>query len=708
MPRTCVLLSLSLLLSCAACARAAAASTIVSPPSFRSANLTAAGLLAATKYGKTVLAGDEITVAAQEYADCLVFRVQARTRGYVALGFVDPFASSVDVLLAWVDDDAGTGHIMDMHGKTETGLTPEKDVSQDYELLASFQNGSHISVVFRRAWDTCDAHDDVLFGTDTMRMFWTMSDRDPIDRQYTDALKLGSSWKGTQSFHPRGRKFKPNTDYYKQWDVTMDNLRIKDDVDTLYWCKIFRAPKIFKKNHIVGFVPLLNDDTKRLVHHMILYECYGGPATMEQYVTLKGAQCYGQGMPDDWNKCVSPVVTWAMGSDGQFLPDHIGVPIDGREVYYMLEVHYDNPTLKKVMDNSGVRVYYTEFLRPNDAGIMAVGMAVSPIHIVPPKQLAYRTASLCDKDCTNVIFPERGIKITSVLLHAHLASRQLKLRHVRHDQEMAIIAQDDRYDYDYQQARELSKEVTVFPGDELITECVYNTVDRPQLTHGGYSTKQEMCLAFVTYYPRTPLASCFSMTPVPFFFETFGVQQFLDYNMEGVEKIFLKLAESTTKNPPSQTTTTTTTSMPALNNAKMLDELNQAHIAYLMKPPSFTIDDGNEQNLFRDLEIMEPVEFQNKTFQQHLENLPWEDSLLTKTIERRLINGKHMTFCRLHNDTLALMMNTYLFPNFTAYTEPKTSNVACVPLSNKFENSALTVQSSYVLILLSIALIYIY
>jgi len=87
----------------------------------------------------------------------------------------------------------------------------------------------------------------------------------------------------------------------------------------------------------------------------------------------------------------------------------------------------------------------------------------------------------------------------------------------------------------------------------------------------------------------------------------------------------------------------------------MLDELNQAHIAYLMKPPSFTIDDGNEQNLFRDLEIMEPVEFQNKTFQQHLENLPWEDSLLTKTIERRLINGKHMTFCRLHNDTLALV-----------------------------------------------------
>lgn len=100
-----------------------------------------------------------------------------------------------------------------------------------------------------------------------------------------------------------------------------------------------------------------------------------------------------------------------------------------------------------VVDNSGVRVYYTERLRANDAGIMAVGTAVSPVHIIPPRQSAYRTSSLCDKDCTNVMFPERGVKITSVLLHAHLASRQLKLRHVRHDQEMATVAQvcDARY-----------------------------------------------------------------------------------------------------------------------------------------------------------------------------------------------------------------------------------------------------------------------
>lgn len=100
---------------------------------------------------------------------------------------------------------------------------------------------------------------------------------------------------------------------------------------------------------------------------------------------------------------------------------------------------------------------------------------------------------------------------------------------------------------------------------------------------------------------------------------------------------------------------TSTVPAAAFDNAKTLDELNQAHISYLMKQPSFTIDDDNEPNLFKDLEIMEPAEFQNKTFQQHLENLPWEDELLTGSIERRLIYGNHMTFCRLHNDTLALV-----------------------------------------------------
>lgn len=119
MPRTS---SLSLFLSCAGAVAAvcACAATVVlasPPPSFRSANHTAATLLATAaggKYAKTVLTGDEMAVSVQEYADCAVFRVQARTRGYVALAFADHLVPTrpVDVLLAWVDDETGTGHAL--------------------------------------------------------------------------------------------------------------------------------------------------------------------------------------------------------------------------------------------------------------------------------------------------------------------------------------------------------------------------------------------------------------------------------------------------------------------------------------------------------------------------------------------------------------------------------------------------------------------
>lgn len=95
----------TLLLSLCVCALAAA------PLSFRAANLTTATMLAG-RYGKTVLAANELTVAVQPYADCVVFRVRARTAGYVALGFADPAAAAVDVVLAWVDDETGIGHVL--------------------------------------------------------------------------------------------------------------------------------------------------------------------------------------------------------------------------------------------------------------------------------------------------------------------------------------------------------------------------------------------------------------------------------------------------------------------------------------------------------------------------------------------------------------------------------------------------------------------
>lgn len=55
--------------------------------------------------------------------------------------------------------------------------------------------------------------------------------------------------------------------------------------------------------------------------------------------------------------------------------------------------------------------------------------------------------------------------------------------------------------------------------------------------------------------------------------------------------------------------------------------------------------------------IKDPFEFRNKSFIEHLNEIPWNETLLTKKIEDTLYKGKHMTFCRKRDDTLAVVKN---------------------------------------------------
>jgi len=137
------------------------------------------------------------------------------------------------------------------------------------------------------------------------------------------------------------------------------------------------------------------------------------------------------------------------------------------------------------------------------------------------------------------MFPESGINVVSVVLHSHLAGRRLSLKHIRQGKELPRIVEDKHFDFDYQQSHNLEKEVNVLPGDELVAECVYSTLDRTIPTLGGYAATQEMCLAFVVHYPRTPLAACYSMTPVKDLFRTLGVNSFRGVTMDYLEKLFL-------------------------------------------------------------------------------------------------------------------------------------------------------------------------
>lgn len=386
---------------------------------------------------------------------------------------------------------------------------------------------------------------------------------------------------------------------------------------------------------------------------MTLFECslsaYPGhdPSSWEVWVKSDGTDCNGNLLtPRDWDACITPVAMWGIGASGQFFPKHIGIPMGGRSgpKYYMLEIHYDNPQYKRVVDHSGFRIHYTNDLRPNDAGMMITGVSISDTQIIPPGQKLFRNVGICGPSCTGSVFPENGIKIVSATLHSHTAGRKMKLRHIRDGRELDRIVEDDNYDYNFQQVRQLENETLVLPGDHIITDCAYETLKRRRPTLGGYTTRQETCLTFFTYYPKIPLAGCYSMIPVKEFFETFGVYQFYSMNMTDVENLFLYNGNILDLLPTSlfPNDDQKRRGSDSQKNAKSLNIINEEDLLY-------------EKSVLNRLIISDPAEFHDRTFLAHLEQLPWTESLFTQRVEHTLLTGMHMTFCRVSNESYSVV-----------------------------------------------------
>ncbi|XP_012220915.1 MOXD1 homolog 1 [Linepithema humile] len=626
----------------------------------------------------------------------VTFRVTGKTLGYVGIGFNDKNSmKGADILLTWVDDHTGVANALDMHGVKEMNAAPHADSLQDVRVRGGSQNATHTTVEFVRKWQTCDPQDYPL-SEDTVTVIWAMHHTDPeLNTAAWHERKRGGKilrLKTAATYSP------PETLNALHWDVKLNPFNITGDEHTIYWCKIFQIAPAFshEKHHMIGYAPLVEKANEDLVHHMILYEC-STDSILERHTRLAGAKCYSQTIPKEWNLCTRPVLTWIRGSKGEWLPEHIGISIGEHKnkSFYMLEVHYNNPGLRKVIDQSGVRLYLSPRLRSNEAGIFFTGMAVTPLHLVPPQQKEYATAGYCASHCTNASLPEKGINVVSVVLHSHLAGRRLNLKHIRQGKELPRIVQDNHFDFNYQLSHVLQKEVNVLPGDELVTECVYGTLNRTKPTLGGWAASEEMCLAFVMYYPTTHLVSCYSLTPVEDLFKTLGVVSFKGMTMESVKKLFLK--DDYISSSINQLST----------SPKSIDEEDNADVFKEAQSVLETMRDytnNNEPNVFTQLIIQNPEEFRGRTMADHMITMPWTDELLAKAIENILYHGKHMTFCKRKDYEYYMSPTVLNFPNYTAL--PKANDTICSEL--KITSATSGVPRSLVINLVNIFIVLIF
>ncbi|EDW94958.1 uncharacterized protein Dyak_GE19798 [Drosophila yakuba] len=583
----------------------------------------------------------------------IYFEVTVHTRGFAGLGFSkDGRLARADVVLLWVDDATGHANVLDCHGASGP---PLQDDTQNYDVIDGKQNGTHTFLKFKRKIETCDPF-DIPLSADTFKVLWSIGENDPIHGNL-DWHGQSRGVKSLQLLSPMFTKNSNSIEGTQKWDITVNNVTIEKSMDTLYWCKIVRLPELTGKQHIIGYEPLLSGKyNTNVVHHMTLFECqsklFSGsdPSSWDLWVRSAGTVCNSNQLtPRDWDSCSTPVAVWSLGSDGQFLPPHAGIPMGGASGvrYYMLEIHYDNPDGKESVDHSGFRIHYTPNLRTHDSGILISGVSVSETQLIPPGQKKYRSVGICGPSCSSVMFPKNGIKIISGTLHSHQAGRTISLRHVRSGKELNPIIVDDSYDYRHQKVHQLANETVILPGDYLITDCSYETELRKRPTFGGYSSKEEMCLSFITYYPKIEMSGCYSMTPVREFIEMFRVYQFYSFNMTDVENMFLY---NTDYDVDSRHTKNATTKS---NYGKTSKE----DVIY-------------QESLLNKLVISDPPEFHDRTFLSHLNQLPWHDPLFTKRVEQAFITGTHMTFCRVSKDSLSIPSEIIRFPEFTSYVKP--------------------------------------
>jgi dopamine beta-monooxygenase len=205
-----------------------------------------------------------------------------------------------------------------------------------------------------------------------------------------------------------------------------------------------------------------------------------------------------------------------MGASTFVFPEFAGGVIGGPNYspYLVLEVHYDNPNLKaNIIDSSGLRIYYqggkSEPLRKYDAGIMEIGLEYNPKNSIPPKMNNFHLHGYCLSECTQAALPSpQGITVFASQLHTHLTGRRVWTSLIRNNKVIDILNSDNHYDQMFQEIRLLRKPIRVRPGDALVNTCVYETLDRTNMTFGGYGIRDEMCVNYMHYYPASQLEVC--------------------------------------------------------------------------------------------------------------------------------------------------------------------------------------------------------
>ncbi|TDH00394.1 hypothetical protein EPR50_G00188140 [Perca flavescens] len=160
-----------------------------------------------------------------------------------------------------------------------------------------------------------------------------------------------------------------------------------------------------------------------------------------------------------------------------------------------------------------MKLHYTAQLRQHDAGILTTGMLpLDHIHYnIPPKATQFHTYGVCNTTLfSQLLNPVPELQVFAMILHTHLAGRKVRVGHYRNGEQIDFLGLDENFNFEFQQVISLGNIKTIKQSDEIAVECTYSTTDRTNVTMMGLATTDEMCLAFLFYYPAIKINTCVS------------------------------------------------------------------------------------------------------------------------------------------------------------------------------------------------------
>ncbi|XP_023125529.2 DBH-like monooxygenase protein 2 homolog [Amphiprion ocellaris] len=420
----------------------------------------------------------------------ITFQLVVNSTGWVGFGLSpNGGMKGSDIIIGGLGPSGS--YFTDLHA---TGNSmPLVDDQQNYALLSMSETDGQTTMTFQRSIKACDDK-DFHITAQPIKLIYAYGTTDEINYH---GNRRGTKEVNLLNYMPRTIPTDSNYLIAK-----VDNFTVPSTL-TYYHCKIMKFPKLNTKIHIYQIEPVIENHD--LIHHMLLYKC--PPDVTEPYEN----QCY---VGDIGDNCFNPVASWGIGGGVFEFPENAGVPFGGEDndPFYRLEIHYNNPEIKAgITDSSGLRLHYSAQLRQHDVGILTTGVLIRsnlPYNI-PPKTSQFRTYGTCDTSQFSVhMNPVPDISVFAVLLHTHLAGRKVRVGHFRGGKQIDFLGLDENYNFELQQTVNLGNIKTIKPGDEIVVECTYNTTDRDGITKMDLATTDEMCVAFLFYYPANNVTYC--------------------------------------------------------------------------------------------------------------------------------------------------------------------------------------------------------